>query len=153
METLNKTFLAAFGNSYDLEIVNRKKAEELIENLDQEVVLEKLIKKHSTHGETLAYLNLESKEIEYHHFIGNTDLQQKGHLVLIESISGNLEEGLCVEDFLDDEELKNIGDAEPWDFIKHLNDYEDRIIEALKLYYNGFNDNSIDEQLDKIYNS
>jgi len=32
METLNKTFLAAFGNSYDLEIVNRKKAEELIAN-------------------------------------------------------------------------------------------------------------------------
>ena len=152
MTTLNKTFSSAFGNTYKMDIIDKKTAINIINEIDQENVLETLISKHSTDGETLAYLNLESKEIEYHHFIGNTDLQQKEHLILLESISGNLEEGLTIEDFLDDKEIENAGSLEKWDVIKQLPDYDNRLVEAWKFYYNGFNmEYSINEQINKVY--
>lgn len=151
MKTLKKKFLAAFGNTYELEIISKEKAWDIIDGIDQLDVLENLISKHHSQGETLVYLNLESAEVEYYHFIGNTDLQKKGHLVMLESLSGNIEEGLSIEDFLSEEEIENVGERDTWDVIKELNDYDERLINAWKFHYNGFNEISIKEQINEIY--
>lgn len=151
METTNKTFRSAFGNKYQADIIDKTTAINLIDEINAQEILRNLISKHNSNGFTYCYFNLETSQLEYFNFIGNTDLQEKEHRILLEEISGNLEEGLTIEDFLDDAEIKNLGDKEPWDYIKQLDDYTERLTDAWVFYYQGFNEENIKNQLDRVY--
>jgi len=152
METIKKRFCAAFGKHYELEILPKEKNWDIIYEIDQEDVLEKLIEKHNVTGYSSACLNLESGEIEYIILQGNENLQQDEHLIFLETLSGNIEEGLSVEDFLTSEEIEEVGENEPWDKIYQLEDYWSRLTDAWKFHYNGFNMDNIEDQINEVYN-
>lgn len=152
MKTIKKRFNAAFGKSYELEILTKEKIWDIIYDIDQEDVLEKLIGKHLSTGNSAACLNLESGEIEYIVLQGNENLQRDEHLIILETLSGNIEEGLSVEDFLTEKEIEEVGEGEPWDKIKQLNDYTERLTDAWKFHYNGFNMDNVEKQMNKVYN-
>lgn len=156
MET-TRIFRSVFGSKYELKILPEEQIEGIIQDLDGADILQGLVEKH-VGDYTYAYLNVSTGEIEYYSFIGNTDLQEKEHLILIDSISGNLEEGLEIEDFLSDDEMEAMGIHEDdvqhgavWGTIRALNDYQERLIEAWKFYYNGLNMEMINAEVDKIY--
>ena len=151
MEAIRKKFLGAFGNNYELEILSKNKVWDIIYGINQEDVLEKLIGEHPSTGNSSACINLESGEIEYIFLQGNENLQQDEHLIFLETLSGSIDEGFIVEDFLDENEIEEVGEGEPWDKIKQLNDYHERLTDAWKFYYIGFNMNNIEEQINKIY--
>lgn len=151
MKTTAKKFSAVFGNSYELEILSKDRVFEIIDHeIDQEEVLRNVIEKHVNGTRTEALLNVSTGEIEYHTFIGNTDLQQRGHLIELYTLDGNEEEGLDIEDFLNEKEIEEAGDY-PWEVVRKLEDYQDRLFEAFKFYWTGFNDKNIVEQVEEIY--
>jgi len=151
MKTIKKIFNAAFGKHYELEILPKEKIWDIIYDIDQEDVLEKLIEKHNLTGYSSACLNLESGEIDYIFLQGNENLQQDEHLIFLETLSGNIEEGLSIEDFLTPEEIEEAGENE-WDKISQLEDYWVRLADAWKFHYNGYNMNNIEEQINEVYN-
>ena len=119
--------------------------------LDQEEVLQKLLGKHVKGTRTEALFNIESCEVEYHTFIGNSDLQQRAHLIELYSIEGSAEEGLSIDDFLNEDEIEEAGDY-PWEYIENLEDYEKRLFDAYVFHWSGFNEASIRERISEIYN-
>jgi len=152
METTKKTFLGVFGNRYELEIASREKVCNVLDyQLDQEEVLQKLLGKHVKGTRTEALFNIESCEVEYHTFIGNSDLQQRAHLIELYSIEGSAEEGLSIDDFLNEDEIEEAGDY-PWEYIENLEDYEKRLFDAYVFHWSGFNEASIRERISEIYN-
>lgn len=150
---IKKNFLAMFGKTYKLYVLKKDRVCDIIDyEINEEEVLEKLIDKHVNGTRTEALLNVETGKVEYYSFIGNTDLQQKGHFIELYNISGNIEDYLDIDDFLNEEEI-NKAVICPWDFIHDLDDYEDRLLSIWKTYFRGFNENYIKEQINKIYNS
>lgn len=151
METTIKKFSAVFGNTYELEILSKKKVCEILDyEINQEEVLEKILEKHVNGTRTEALFNISTGKVEYHTFVGNSDLQQREHLIELYSMDGNEEEGLDVDDFLDEEEIEKAGDY-PWDYIKDLNDYQERLLAAYKFHWTGFNENYIRERINELY--
>jgi hypothetical protein len=125
---------------------------EILDNMDEEEVVRKTLEKHVNGTRTEALLNVETGEVEYHTLVGNSDLQQRGHLIDLFHVEGNAEEGLSVEDFLSEEEIEAFEeDADFWTIIRELPDYQERLIDAWLHYFEGFFDVPIREKLSEIY--
>lgn len=150
MKKQTKTFHDTFGKPYLLKVFPKERIIEIIASLDDGVIIEKLIDKHVNGNRTSAYLNVSTGKAEYHSFTGNARLQQDAHLILLEEVNGDVEEGLTIEDFLDENEIKKAKE-DLWNLIHNLDDYKSRLIEAWKFYYRGFHLDHIKESLQEIY--
>lgn len=151
MKNYTKKFSAVFGNSYELEILSKERVFEILDKeIEEEDVLKTLLDKKVNGNRVEAFLNVSTGEVEYHTFTGNTDLQQKGHLIELYSIQGIEGETLDVEDFLSEEEMVEAGDS-AWEFIRELDDYQERLYDAYIFNWMGFDKERITEQVESIY--
>ena len=128
-----------FGNVYYKNLASWENVEHTIRNLDSNEITEKVIEvlPEMQGAQASALLNLESLEIEYHYFIGNTGLQESEHLIPILDFSHPVEEGLELEDLLSEEEIQSLNEEQReniWEYIQSLSDYQNRIVEA-SVYY------------------
>lgn len=131
------TFLSTFGKPYKVSLPEWEVIEKALKEADYNEIVEETLKvlPDMQGAKATAYLNLETLEMKYHYFLGNTQLQHSAHLINMFQLSHPVNEGLEVCDFLSQEEIEALPeDTDIWENINNLPDYHRRLLEAIQDY-------------------